>query len=132
MATLVNYLLNQPLNRKNTLKQVTVVLIKACFPLLVFNLATKLIHKSNSEEGLYAVGRRGGGYNQMYLLFGVWPITRKNNRFPILDILGYLKNTHKNPKFGKVRQVLTREFPTKFPRWDLSYSSKFGIFVGIL
>ena len=61
MATLVNYLLNQPLNRKNTLKQVTVVLIKACFPLLVFNLATKLIHKSNSEEGLYAVGRRGGG-----------------------------------------------------------------------
>ena len=61
MATLVNYLLNQPLNRKNTLKQVTAVLIKACFPLLVFNLATKLIHKSNSEEGLYAVGRRGGG-----------------------------------------------------------------------
>ena len=23
--------------------------------------------------------------------------------FPFLDILGYLKNTHKNPKFGKVR-----------------------------
>ena len=56
----------------------------------------------------------------------------KNNRFPILDILGYLKNTHKNPKFGKVRQVPTREFPTKFPDWDLSHSSKFGIFVGIL
>ena len=49
-----------------------------------------------------------------------------------LDILGYLKNTHKNPKFGKVRQVPTREFPTKFPDWDFSHSSKFGIFVGIL
>ena len=58
--------------------------------------------------------------------------TGKNNGFPFLDILGYLKNTHKNPKFGKVRQVPTREFPTKFPDWDLSHSSKFGIFVGIL
>ena len=57
---------------------------------------------------------------------------RKNNRFPFLDILGYLKNTHKNPKFGKVRQVPTREFPTKFPDWDLSHSSKFGVFLGIL
>ena len=54
-------------------------------------------------------------------------ITGKNNGFPVLDIFGYLKNTHKNPKFGKVRQV-----PTKFPDWDLSHSSKFGIFVGIL
>ena len=27
------------------------------------------------------------------------------HRFPFLDILGYLKNTHKNPKFGRVRQV---------------------------
>ena len=58
--------------------------------------------------------------------------TGKNNGFPFLVILGYLKNTHKNPKFGKVRQVPTREFPTKFPGWDLSHSSKFGIFVGIL
>ena len=56
---------------------------------------------------------------------------RKNNGFPFLDILGYLKNTHKNPKFGRVRQVPTREFPTKFSDWDLSHSSKFGIFVGI-
>ena len=56
----------------------------------------------------------------------------KNNGFPFLDIFGYLKNIHKNPKFGKVRQVPTREFPTKFPDWDLSHSSKFGIFVGIL
>ena len=57
---------------------------------------------------------------------GVYP-QEKNNRFPILDILGYLQNTHKNPKFGKVRQV-----PTRFPGWDLSHSSKFGIFVAIL
>ena len=60
------------------------------------------------------------------------PLTGKNNGFPFLDILGYLKNSHKNPKFGKVRQVPTREFPTKFPDWDLSHSSKFGIFMGIL
>ena len=26
--------------------------------------------------------------------------TGKNNRFPFLDILGYLKNTHKNPNQG--------------------------------
>ena len=58
--------------------------------------------------------------------------TGKNNGFPILDILGYLKNTHKNPKFGRVRQIPIREFPTKFPNWDLSHSPKFGIFVGIL
>ena len=58
-------------------------------------------------------------------------VTGKNNGFPFLDILGYLKNTHKNPKFGKVRQVQTGEFPTKFPDWDLSHSSKFGIFMGI-
>ena len=61
-----------------------------------------------------------------------WWCTGKNNRFPLLDILGHLKNTHKNPKFGKVRQVQTREFPTKFPDWGLSHSSKFGIFVSIL
>ena len=59
-------------------------------------------------------------------------ITGKNNGFPFLDILGYLKNTHKYPKFGKVTQVPTREFPTTFPDWDLSNSSKFGMFVGIL
>ena len=58
--------------------------------------------------------------------------TGKNNGFPFLDILGYLKNTHKNRKFGKVRQVPTGEFPTKLTDWDLSHSSKSGIFVGIL
>ena len=55
-------------------------------------------------------------------------VTGKNNGFPILDILGYLENTHKNPKFGRVRQIPIREFPTKFPNWDLSHSPEFGIF----
>ena len=41
--------------------------------------------------------------------------TGKNNRFPFSDILGYLKNTHKNPKFGRVRQVPTRELHWEFP-----------------
>ena len=59
-------------------------------------------------------------------------LTGKNNRFPFLDILGYLKNTHKNPKFGRVRQVPTRELGWEFPGWDLSHFVKFGIFVGIL
>ena len=56
----------------------------------------------------------------------------KNNRFPFLDILGYLKNTHKNTKFGKVRQVSGRELGWEFPGWDLSHFAKFGIFMGIL
>ena len=47
--------------------------------------------------------------------------TGKNNRFPFLDILGYLKNTHKNPKFGRVRQVPIRELGWEFPGWDLSH-----------
>ena len=59
-------------------------------------------------------------------------VTGKNNGFPILDIFGYLKNTHKNPKFGRVRQIPIREFPTKIPNWDFSHSPKFGIFVGVL
>ena len=42
-------------------------------------------------------------------------ITGKNNRFPFLDILEYLKNTHKNPKFGRVRQVPTGELGWEFP-----------------
>ena len=45
---------------------------------------------------------------------------------------GILKNTHKNPKFGRVRQVPTRELSWEFPGWDLSHFAKFGIFVGIL
>ena len=58
--------------------------------------------------------------------------TAKNNGFPFLDILGYLKITHKNPKFGRVRQVPIRELGWEFPGWDLSHFAKFGIFMGIL
>ena len=54
-------------------------------------------------------------------------ITGKNNGFPILDILGYLKNTHKNPKFGRVRQIPIWELGWEFPDWDLSHLTKFGI-----
>ena len=35
-----------------------------------------------------------------------------------MEILGYLKNTHKNPKYGRVRQVPTRELGWEFPGWD--------------
>ena len=55
--------------------------------------------------------------------------TGKNNRFPFLDILGNLKNTHKNPKFGRVRQVPIRELGWEFPGWDLSHFAKFGLIV---
>ena len=58
--------------------------------------------------------------------------TGKNNRFPFLDIFGYLKSTHKNPKFGRVRQVPIWELGWEFPGWDLSHFAKFGIFMGIL
>ena len=37
-----------------------------------------------------------------------------------MDILGYLKNTHKNPKFGRVRQVPIRELGLEFLGLDLS------------
>ena len=57
--------------------------------------------------------------------------TGKNNGFPFLDILGYLKNTQNNPKFGRVRQVPIGELCWEFPSWDLSHFAKFGIFMGI-
>ena len=41
--------------------------------------------------------------------------TGKNNGFSFSDILGYLKNTNKNPKFGRVRQVPIRELGWEFP-----------------
>ena len=61
-----------------------------------------------------------------------WIYTGKNNGFPFLDIFGYLKNTHKNPKFGRVRQIPIWELSWEFPGWDLSHFAKFGIFMGIL
>ena len=93
----------------------------SCTELLAFHL----IQRQPSLSNKHWIHRPK---NQSYIRID----TGKNNGFPFLDILGYLKNTHKNPKFGKVRQVPTREFPTKFPDWDLSHPSKFGIFVGIL
>ena len=60
-------------------------------------------------------------------------IHRKRLQIPIFGYFrGYLKNTHKNPKFRRVRQVPTRELGWEFPCWDLSHFAKFGIFVGIL
>ena len=67
-----------------------------------------------------------------FLLVSIDDATGKSNRFPFLDILGYLKDTHKNPKFGRVRQVPTRELGWEFRGWDLSHFAKFGLFVGIL
>ena len=58
--------------------------------------------------------------------------TGKNNGFPFFDSLGYLKNTNKNPKFGRVRQIPIRELGWEFPDWDLSHFATFAIFVGIL
>ena len=37
-------------------------------------------------------------YNITWHMLYKMTCTGKNNRFPFLDILGYLKNTHKNPK----------------------------------
>ena len=66
-----------------------------------------------------------------FVLFGKLYSQEKNNRFPFLDILGCLKNTHKNPKFGRVRQVPIRELGSEFPGLDLSHFAKFGIFMDI-
>ena len=71
------------------------------------------------------------GCYSMYLL-STFLSPEKNNGFPFLDILGYLKNTHKNPKLGRVRQDPIRELVWEFPNWDLSNFDKFGIFMGIL
>ena len=68
--------------------------------------------------------KTGRGKRQSKWLWNLWEWrmtpTGKNNRFPFLDILGYLKNTYKNPKFGRLRQVPTRDLGWEFPGWDLS------------
>ena len=53
--------------------------------------------------------------------FNLLLFTGKNNGFPFLDILGYLMNTHKNAKFGRLRQVPIWELSWEFPGWDLSH-----------
>ena len=55
---------------------------------------------------------------------------KNNSQFWILK--GIRRIPTKIPRFGRVRQIPIREFPTKFLNWDLSHSPKFGIFVGIL
>ena len=59
-----------------------------------------------------AIVQQGSTFGFIFLLFPISPMgshTGKNNRFPFLDVLGNLKNSHKNPKFGRVRQVPIRE-----------------------
>ena len=87
--------------------------------------ALKVVH----FDGLGPVARSLVSANRW--LRGI-KITGKNNGFPFLDIFGYLKNTHKNPKFGRVRQVPIWKLGWEFPGWDLSHFAKFGIFMGIL
>ena len=74
----------------------------------------------DQEEGLH-------GWLLAKLLVVVLQITGKNNRFPLLDILWYLKNTNKNSKFLRVRQVPIRELGWEFPGWGFSHFAKFGI-----
>ena len=40
------------------------------------------------------------------------------------------RGTHKDPKFGRVRQVPILEPSWEFLGWDLSHFAKFGIFGG--
>ena len=83
--------------------------------MIVTNVLYNVKGVIDQEEGLH-------GWLLAKLLFVV----------PFLDVLWYLKNTHKNPKFGRVRQVPIRELGWEFPGWDLSHVAKFGIFVCIL
>ena len=50
----------------------------------------------------------------------------------ITDSHFWIFYTHKNPKFGRVRQIPIRELGWEFPDWGLSHFAKFGTFVGIL
>ena len=121
-----------------------VLLRSGCFPSVPFSSRERIentkniwgLNKFKSIEHFYSRGQHLckfiGTKERVCIRKEFNSHTGKNNGFSFLDIFGYLKNTHKNPKFGKVRPVPTREFPTKFPDWDLSHSSKFGIFVGIL
>ena len=92
----------------------------------VWNIFTELcfkhrFHVSQCLNQLWVAGKTKKALN-----------TGKNNGFPILVILGHVKNTHKNPKFGRVRQIPIWELGWEFTDWNLSHSPKFGIFVGIL
>ena len=45
--------------------------------------------------------------------------TGKNNGFPFLDILGYLNNTHKNPKIWQSETSPNQGIPNQVPRLGL-------------
>ena len=47
----------------------------------------------------------------------VWTAHCRSPSGKSVHLLSWTICTGKNPKFGKVRQVPTREFPTKFPDW---------------
>ena len=68
-------------------------------------------------------------YERLAVLQNVFAITQEKNKGFSFLVKQY---PEKSQIWRKVRQVPTREFPIKFPDWDLSHSSKFGIFVGIL
>ena len=93
----------------------------------------KLVRKDASFTGTRMPDRRDQCRDiSLWQSFQMHERSSISQEIPIFGYFRVLKNTHKNPKFGKRRQVPTRKFPTKFPDWDLSHSSKFGIFVGIL
>ena len=95
----------------------------------------KWVHRSQWTDGCKAMKQLKFLIQiRIFLPMAKWHSTStgKNNGFPFLNILGYLKNTHKNPKLGRVRQVPIRELGWEFPDWDLSHFAKFGIFMGIL
>ena len=47
-----------------------------------------------------------------------WVYTGKNNGFPCLDILGYLKNTHKNPNQGTWLGIPWLGLVSLYQIWD--------------
>ena len=47
-----------------------------------------------------------------------------------MDILGHLKNTYKNPKFGKVRQSPNQGIPNQVPWLGLVYLFQIWDFCG--
>ena len=72
------------------------------------------IYSGRKKQEIYVPKRESRScFDKVACSLSCTSIAGKNNRFPFLDILGYLKNTHNNPKFGKVRQVPTTKLCTK-------------------
>ena len=80
--------------------------------------AGQLLYKNNYKHRQFAAeSLENDRHLQKSKISKLKLYTGKNNRFQCLDILGYLTNTHKNPKFGRVRQV---------PIWELSWEFLVG------